>query len=234
MDDNSRSRLTLARRFLVPANSTQRQYEALRAFFVDGVPSAEAAARFGYTPGSFRVLVHQFRNQPSRDSSFAERMYSLSLIIFADLTYFMYIYMKSSRVFPRPPLDGTTPRFPVAGWSNAMPSTFRPAHGRVDDVPLTPSIRGLTLIEVLVHQGQRPSGRKLPGLHTGQATHMTERPTGSPLLTAIAREEIKATEVDDGEERCWHLSPLSVTAGVGAKGAGCAGLTRIDIHSNTH
>ena len=29
--------------------------------------SAEAAARFGYTPGSFRVLVHQFRNQPSRD-----------------------------------------------------------------------------------------------------------------------------------------------------------------------
>jgi hypothetical protein len=67
MDDNSRSRLTLASRFLVPANSTQRQYEALRAFFVDGVPSAEAAARFGYTPGSFRVLVHQFRNQPSRD-----------------------------------------------------------------------------------------------------------------------------------------------------------------------
>src|SRR5512142_3246913 len=58
MDDNSRDRLTLARRFLEPSNSTHRQYEALRAFFVDGVPSAEAAARFGYTPGSFRVLVH--------------------------------------------------------------------------------------------------------------------------------------------------------------------------------
>jgi hypothetical protein len=67
MDDNSRDRLTLARRFLEPANSTHRQYEALRAFFVDRVPSAEAAARFGYTPGSFRVLVHQFRNQPGRD-----------------------------------------------------------------------------------------------------------------------------------------------------------------------
>jgi hypothetical protein len=67
MDDNSRDRLTLARRFLEPSNSTHRQYEALRAFFVDGVPSAEAAARFGYTPGSFRVLVHQFRNQPRRD-----------------------------------------------------------------------------------------------------------------------------------------------------------------------
>jgi hypothetical protein len=67
MDDNSRDRLTLSRRFLEPSNSTHRQYEALRAFFVDGVPSAEVAIRFGYTPGSFRVLVHQFRNQPERD-----------------------------------------------------------------------------------------------------------------------------------------------------------------------
>src|SRR4051812_29454907 len=67
MGDNSKARLTLARRFLEPANSTHRQYEALRAFFVDGLPSAEVAARFGYTPGSFRVLVHQFRNQPGRD-----------------------------------------------------------------------------------------------------------------------------------------------------------------------
>jgi hypothetical protein len=67
MDDNSRDRLTLARRFLEPSNSTHRQYEALRAFFVEGLPSAEAAARFGYTPGSFRVLVHQFRNRPNRD-----------------------------------------------------------------------------------------------------------------------------------------------------------------------
>ena len=67
MDDNSGDRLTLARRFLEPSNSTHRQYEALRAFFVDGLSSAEAAARFGYTPGSFRVLVHQFRHQPRRD-----------------------------------------------------------------------------------------------------------------------------------------------------------------------
>ena len=67
MDDNSRDRLTVARRFLEPSNSTHRQYEALRAFFVDRLPSAEVAARFGYTPASFRVLVHQFRNQPDRD-----------------------------------------------------------------------------------------------------------------------------------------------------------------------
>jgi hypothetical protein len=66
MDGNSRDRLTLARRFLEPSNSTHRQYEALRAFFVDGLASAQAAVRFGYTPGGFRVLVHQFRSQPQR------------------------------------------------------------------------------------------------------------------------------------------------------------------------
>ena len=36
-------------------------YEALRAYFVDQRPSAEVAKAFGYTPGSFRVLCHQFR-----------------------------------------------------------------------------------------------------------------------------------------------------------------------------
>ena len=57
----------LSQVFLEPANSTHRQYEALRAFFVDGTPSAEVARSFGYTPGSFRVLVHQFRQNPRRD-----------------------------------------------------------------------------------------------------------------------------------------------------------------------
>src|SRR5262245_57293157 len=56
----------LATVVLEPANSTHRQYEALRAFFVDRLPSAEVARRFGYTPGSFRVLVHQFRQDPRR------------------------------------------------------------------------------------------------------------------------------------------------------------------------
>jgi len=54
------------RAFLEPANSTQRQYEALRAFFVDKLPGPQVAKRFGYTHGSFRVLVHQFRKDPSR------------------------------------------------------------------------------------------------------------------------------------------------------------------------
>lgn len=56
----------LERIFLEPANPTQRQYEALRAYFVEGLPSREAASRFGYTPNSFRVLCHQFRQNPQR------------------------------------------------------------------------------------------------------------------------------------------------------------------------
>ena len=56
----------LSRLFLDPRNSTHRQYEALRAFFVDQLPSKEAASRFGYTEGSFRVLVHELRQDPHR------------------------------------------------------------------------------------------------------------------------------------------------------------------------
>jgi hypothetical protein len=47
--------------FLQPAHPSQRQYEALRAFFVEHVPSHQAAQRFGYSPGAFRVLCCQFR-----------------------------------------------------------------------------------------------------------------------------------------------------------------------------
>src|SRR3984957_16912489 len=57
---------SLADRFLQPVNATHRQYEALRAYCVEGLPSTEAAARFGYSPGSFRVLVHEFRQNPER------------------------------------------------------------------------------------------------------------------------------------------------------------------------
>jgi len=57
---------TLRRVFLEPANSTHRQYEALRAYFVEELGSAQAARRFGYTAGSFRVLCHDFRRDPHR------------------------------------------------------------------------------------------------------------------------------------------------------------------------
>ncbi len=56
----------MTRFFLEPSSPIHRQYEALRAYFVDRLPSAEAARRFGYTPGSFRVLCHEFRQNPRR------------------------------------------------------------------------------------------------------------------------------------------------------------------------
>jgi len=56
----------LSQVFLEPAKSTQRQYEALRAYLVDHLSSKEAARRFGYSPGSFRVLTYDFRQNPDR------------------------------------------------------------------------------------------------------------------------------------------------------------------------
>jgi transposase len=67
MFNSSYKKITnLAHVFLQPSNSTHRQYEALRAYFVEGLPSKEAARRFGYSEGSFRVLVHEFRQNPHR------------------------------------------------------------------------------------------------------------------------------------------------------------------------
>jgi hypothetical protein len=50
--------------FLAPRPAKQRQYEALRAYFVEDRPSAEVARAFGYTPGSFQVMCHHFRRDP--------------------------------------------------------------------------------------------------------------------------------------------------------------------------
>lgn len=50
--------------FLRPASSRQRQYEALRAYFVEDKKAADVARAFGYTRGSFHVLCHHFRRDP--------------------------------------------------------------------------------------------------------------------------------------------------------------------------
>lgn len=57
----------LAEVFVTPGNATHRQYEALRAYFVDRLPGRQVADRFGYTLGSFRQLVHEFRHDPNRE-----------------------------------------------------------------------------------------------------------------------------------------------------------------------
>jgi hypothetical protein len=45
--------------FTRPAEPTQRRYEALRAYFVDGLSAAEVGTRFGYTP----AVVHQMASE---------------------------------------------------------------------------------------------------------------------------------------------------------------------------
>jgi hypothetical protein len=57
MDDNC------CRRFFLNADAAtyQRQYEALRAVFVDGLPQGDVAENYGYTHGSMRQLVYGFR-----------------------------------------------------------------------------------------------------------------------------------------------------------------------------
>ena len=46
--------------FLEPHHPKHRQYEALRAYYVEQRPSTEVARTFGYSPGAFRVLCHSF------------------------------------------------------------------------------------------------------------------------------------------------------------------------------
>jgi hypothetical protein len=48
--------------FLQPSCPGHRQYEALRAVFVEGLSQKDAAQRFGYSYGAFRLLVLQFRS----------------------------------------------------------------------------------------------------------------------------------------------------------------------------
>jgi hypothetical protein len=73
MKNNTKNELThqqAARFFEAPEIPLHRQYEALRAYFIAGLPSAEVADRFGYTPASFRVLCYQFRRDPDKRAAF--------------------------------------------------------------------------------------------------------------------------------------------------------------------
>jgi hypothetical protein len=58
--------LTQCRRFFrEPQSTKQRAYEALRAYFVEARLSRQVARAFGYSPGAFRVMCHQFRREPT-------------------------------------------------------------------------------------------------------------------------------------------------------------------------
>ena len=60
--------------FLAPENILHKQYEALRCYFVENLPSRQVAERFGYTPGAFRVLCHQFRHDPAKRAGFFQEI----------------------------------------------------------------------------------------------------------------------------------------------------------------
>jgi transposase len=49
--------------FLHPAGASQRRYEALRAYFVDGMPAAEVADRFGYSTASVHQMATLLRRR---------------------------------------------------------------------------------------------------------------------------------------------------------------------------
>ena len=59
-----------SRFFLQPEKTLHKHYEALRCFFIEGLPSHSVARRFGYSPGAFRVLCHQFRHDPTKRERF--------------------------------------------------------------------------------------------------------------------------------------------------------------------
>jgi len=54
---------TLRRFFLEPRLPKHRQYEALRAYLVEGRLAKDVARAFGYSLNSFHVLCHHFRRE---------------------------------------------------------------------------------------------------------------------------------------------------------------------------
>ncbi len=53
--------------FLKHNTIAQKQYEALRAFFVDKLSAKETAEKFGYTLRAFNSLVADFRAKLKKD-----------------------------------------------------------------------------------------------------------------------------------------------------------------------
>jgi hypothetical protein len=51
----------IRRFFLEPRQTFHRQYEALRAIFVDDEPLERVAERFGYTPATLRSMASRLR-----------------------------------------------------------------------------------------------------------------------------------------------------------------------------
>ena len=62
--------------FLDPNQTHHKRYEALRAVFVEDRSQKEAAAMFGYTYGSMRQLVNEFRRCLEDETTASEEFFS--------------------------------------------------------------------------------------------------------------------------------------------------------------
>ena len=58
--------------FAAPDATRQRQYEALRASFLDNRSAAAVAARFGYSRAALRSLCYQLRSDPALRAGFLQ------------------------------------------------------------------------------------------------------------------------------------------------------------------
>ena len=66
--------------FIEPSTPAQRQYEALRAYFIDRLPQQTIAERFGYTVNTVRNMVYEFRQQfRNQEAPFFNSLESQSL-----------------------------------------------------------------------------------------------------------------------------------------------------------
>lgn len=56
----------------IPQSTAQKQYEALRAFYLDGRSAAQVAEQFGYTISSFYALNRDFKQRLKNSESSAQ------------------------------------------------------------------------------------------------------------------------------------------------------------------
>lgn len=110
--------------FTYPKNIAQRQYEALRAFYVDGLPAAEAARRFGYTISTFYSMTRDFTTLLTRDDP--------------------YVAFFTVRRFGRKPKDAT-------GQINTLIIALRKRYLSVPDIKAILDVQGYGVSEKYVY-----------------------------------------------------------------------------------
>lgn len=110
--------------FTSPQNTTQRQYEALRSFFVDGGTAQETAEYFGYTLSSFYSLIRDFRKKLEKNS----------------LGHFFFVAQTSGRK----PKD-------ISGEINTMILNLRKKYLSVPDIKAVMDVQGYQVSERYVY-----------------------------------------------------------------------------------